>query len=904
MVLVLGLLVFGFQGCGGGGGGGGSDSTINPLDKDDTLQPSILTGSSYERHTTYSTYGDNDGEIESYSLSVLDSKGRTIQEIEYTDAGADNTWYTADDIVDNYYMQSYDDQGELQEWVYYEGMGKDGKWFTADDLCTWYYKIVSQKGTTKRYAQYNDPGADGTWRTDDDWVSRWGDVTFDEAGRLTEEIWYRGGSDGTISSDDSAYYHQKYTYTANGQSDRYMYSNGIGADLTWFTADDEDYRYTVYSYDADGRRVEATNYDSSGTGTSKTTWSYEDGRVVKRELYTSNGDGQLTLYSYETQEYDAQGNCMREVSYTSDDKISAYYTYVYDTNGKLVEEENYFDAGDDGDWKTEDDVIAYKSEYLSQLDIPTGAGEADTTAPTVTSSSPADKATGVSVTPGSMYIELSEDVICYRSQLTISGIPGLEKDNVSYYGNELDIDLYGIVLTANTPYTLTISGLMDKSGNVMPATTISFTTGAADTTAPVISYSNPYNDEDGVSTTIGQLYVGFNEQIVFDSSMLAITPAISGFASSRVSYSYKTVFIDLSGLTLAAGTTYTLTFTDVKDWSDNVMPATSISFTTASATASGYTLIDLGTLGGNWSYASGINNSGKVVGNSYNSSGVSYAFLYSNGTMNNIGKFSPCSINDSGLIVGSHATSGGRNHACLYTSGTITDIGTLGGEYSSASSINASGQIVGSSTISGTKPYDHAFLYNNGTMYDLGTLGGEESYATSINKSGQIVGTLRFKIGEEVVGNVTYTIYESHAFIYDNGTMTDLGTFGGTNSSAVSINDSGQIVGNYSTASSESHAFLYSNGIMTDLGTLGGSYSYAYSINNNGQVVGSSGTTSGENHIFLYSGGTMIDLNDLITNATGWTIEAGETGGINDLGQILCGGFYNGVYHAVLLTPQ
>ena len=92
--------------------------------------------------------------------------------------------------------------------------------------------------------------------------------------------------------------------------------------------------------------------------------------------------------------------------------------------------------------------------------------------------------------------------------------------------------------------------------------------------------------------------------------------------------------------------------------------------------------------------------------------------------------------------------------------------------------------------------------------------------------------------------------------------MIDLGTLGGTYSSARGINERGQVVGSNTIGSGESRAFLWQNGVLTDLGTLGGPSigSTANAINNQGQVVGASGTSTGELHAFLWQDGIMTDL--------------------------------------------
>ena len=207
-------------------------------------------------------------------------------------------------------------------------------------------------------------------------------------------------------------------------------------------------------------------------------------------------------------------------------------------------------------------------------------------------------------------------------------------------------------------------------------------------------------------------------------------------------------------------------------------------------------------------------------------------------------------------------------------------------------------------------------------VINLGALPGATwAYGATINNQGWVM-------GESGVASGNWPVV-THATLWNNGVVTDLGTLGGPGSGIdwVQKNDRGLIVVLSQTANIDPNnedfcnfpfnteltcaGAVWQNGVLTALPTLGGYNAYPGSLNNLGQIVGAAETTTQDP---TCAPPQVLDFEAVIWGPKPGEIQAlppfpgdstGIAVGINDHGQVVgvsggCAPYGLSIFHALL----
>ena len=336
-----------------------------------------------------------------------------------------------------------------------------------------------------------------------------------------------------------------------------------------------------------------------------------------------------------------------------------------------------------------------------------------------------------------------------------------------------------------------------------------------------------------------------------------------------------------------------------------------------------YVLTKLPTFGGT-SRGTAINDRGWVAGfSNLTGNAVRRAALWHDGQLDSLGSLGgPNSsvvwpgLDNDGMVVGIAETAAtdpfNEDWSCsnffpstthkvcvgfAWQDGVMTPLPTFGGDNGFATGVNNHGQVVGWAETpihdpTCNKPQVLQFRAamwepRKNRMTQLQPLHGDStSAATAINDRGQAVG---------ISGRCDVAVGEfsaQHAVLWDNGTVTDIGSLGGVAwNTPMAINENGMVVGfsdlpgdDDGTFNARAFRWTKQTGIDS-LGAIGSDpFSEALGVNNLGQVVGISFGGASGSRGFLWQNGKMYNLKDLMGAGFADVIVAGQD--INDAGVI------------------
>jgi len=600
-------------------------------------------------------------------------------------------------------------------------------------------------------------------------------------------------------------------------------------------------------------------------------------------------------------------------------------TVTINPTSDLIAGTEYYVLVDSGALKdaSNNDYVGISSTTALSFTVAT-----DTTAPTLSSSTPADDATNVAV-GANIVLTMSENVSAVTGKnitikkttgdVTVATIDAADAQ-VTVSGSTVTINPTADLVGGTEYYALIDSGAFKDSSNndyagISSTTALSFTT-ETDAIAPTLTSSTPADNATEVSMnanivlTMSEAVTAVTgKNITIKKTAGDVTVATIDAADPQITVSGSTVTINLTA-DLAAGVEHYVLIDSgaFKDSSNNVYTGisstTALSFTTLNPTVYLANIaIDSGGFALSGEAASDL--SGRSVSSAGDVNGDGYADLIvgasnkQQGAALNAGKayviFGKTSATSENLSAAAAGVGG-----FAITPDTMTANGAnLGLSVSSAGDINGDGLadvIVGAKGISGGVGKSYVvFGKTNSTAVDLGSLGtggfvidGEASSAsgTSVSGAGDVNGD---GLADIIVGASTITTNTGRSYVVFGKTNTTTVSLASLGTAGFSI--TGEATANYSGSSVSGAGDVNGDG-LADLivgaygNTTNTGRSYVVFGKNDNVTVSLSSITSGGGLGFAISG-------EATTNYSGASISsAGDVNG-DGLSDLIVGAYGN-----------
>jgi uncharacterized membrane protein len=205
-------------------------------------------------------------------------------------------------------------------------------------------------------------------------------------------------------------------------------------------------------------------------------------------------------------------------------------------------------------------------------------------------------------------------------------------------------------------------------------------------------------------------------------------------------------------------------------------------------------------------------------------------------------------INSSGQIVGFYGMGFSPTQGFLLSGGVFTTISFPKSNVSTwCQGINNNGDMVGFYIDPTGDGQPHGFVMQGGVFTQLDYPGAMSTQAYGINNAGQIVGEY------QPVGPGT------NGFLYDSGTYTSISVTGAVNTQMRGIDNVGDMVGRYLDSAGSLHGLLISHGVQHFLNAPGAASTYANGVNDRKRIVGYEDVT-GKTFGFSYFKGAYTNI--------------------------------------------